>query len=57
MTDISVFKRMLGQPYVPPRAGIPLSSNIGLIFTAVSIARSFALRRFFEARRVRGLLP
>lgn len=38
---------------------IPLSSNIaiGLIFTAVSIARSFALRRFFEALRVRGVLP
>jgi hypothetical protein len=38
---------------------IPLSSNIaiGLIFTAVSIGRSFALRRFFEVLRVRGLLP
>jgi hypothetical protein len=38
---------------------IPLSSNIaiGLIFTAVSIARSFALRRLFEAMRVRGVLP
>lgn len=38
---------------------IPLSRNIliGLIFTLVSIARSFALRRFFEALRVRGLLP
>ena len=38
---------------------IPLASNlaIGLIFTAVSIARSFALRRLFEALRVRGRLP
>jgi hypothetical protein len=35
---------------------IPLASNlaIGLIFTVVSIARSFALRRLFEALRVRG---
>lgn len=34
---------------------IPLSSNIeiALFFTAVSIGRSFALRRFFEALRVR----
>ncbi len=33
---------------------IPLSSNlaIGLIFTAVSIVRSFAVRRLFEAMRV-----
>jgi hypothetical protein len=38
---------------------IPLSSNlaIGLIFTAVSIGRSFAVRRLFEALRVRGILP
>ena len=35
---------------------IPLASNlaIGLIFTVASIARSFALRRLFEALRVRG---
>jgi hypothetical protein len=38
---------------------IPLASNIaiGLIFTVVSIARSFALRRLFEVLRVRGVLP
>ena len=37
---------------------IPLASNlaIGLIFTVVSIARSFALRRLFEALRVRRRL-
>jgi hypothetical protein len=35
---------------------IPLGSNleIGLIFTIISIARSFVLRRLFEAFRVRG---
>jgi hypothetical protein len=38
---------------------VPFSSNltIGLIFTVVSIMRSFALRRLFEVLRVRGLLP
>jgi hypothetical protein len=38
---------------------IPLSSNIaiGVIFTIVSIARGFLLRRAFEALRVRGVLP
>lgn len=30
---------------------------IGLIFTVVSIARSFVLRRAFEALRVKGILP
>ena len=29
--------------------------KLGAIFTVVSIARSFALRRLFEAVRVRGL--
>jgi Na+/glutamate symporter len=35
---------------------IPIGANltIGAVFTAVSIARSFALRRLFEAFRVRG---
>lgn len=38
---------------------IPLSSNIliGAVFTVVSIARGFILRRMFEALRVRGVLP
>lgn len=37
---------------------IPLSSNIliGAIFTVVSIARGFVLRRMFEALRVHGVL-
>lgn len=52
---------LLSQIIVFPWFGIhiPLASNIaiGLIFTAVSIARSFALRRFFEALRGRGILP
>jgi hypothetical protein len=35
---------------------IPIGANlaIGVVFTVVSIARSFAIRRFFEALRVRG---
>ena len=38
---------------------IPLSSNflIGAIFTVVSIARGFVLRRLFESLRVHGVLP
>ncbi|MCK1742198.1 hypothetical protein IVA80_15340 [Bradyrhizobium sp. 139] len=37
---------------------LPIASNfvIGLVFTVVSIARGFALRRFFEALRVKGVL-
>ncbi|MBY9045458.1 DUF7220 family protein, partial [Pseudomonas fluorescens] len=52
---------LLAQIVVFPWFGIhvPLSSNIaiGMIFTVVSIARGFVLRRLFEALRVRGVLP
>jgi hypothetical protein len=36
--------------------GVPVADNliIGAIFTAVSLLRSFALRRLFEALRVSG---
>lgn len=38
---------------------IPLSSNIaiGAVFTLVSIARGFVLRRLFESLRVQKILP
>jgi hypothetical protein len=38
---------------------VPFSSNIdiGLIFTVVAVARNLAVRRLFEALRVRGILP
>ena len=37
---------------------VPLSHNllIGAIFTVVSIARGFAVRRLFEELRVKGIL-
>lgn len=48
------------QAIVFPWFGIyaPLSTNllIGLVFTVVSIARGFVLRRLFEALRVHGAL-
>lgn len=49
------------QAIVFPWFGIhaPLSTNlmIGAVFTVVSIARGFVLRRLFEHLRVNGLLP
>ncbi len=44
------------QLVVFPLFGLVLAGNlvIGGIFTVVSIARAFALRRLFEAIRVRG---
>lgn len=60
-TAIGYGVALMAQIVVFPWFGIniPLSSNIliGAVFTGVSIARGFVLRRMFEALRVRGVLP
>lgn len=43
-------------PWFGIRIGLTENLLIGLIFTVVSIVRSFALRRMFEALRIRGVL-
>lgn len=52
---------LLAQIIVFPWFGLQVSMQanllIGGIFTVVSIARSFVLRRLFEALRVSGVLP
>ncbi len=50
---IAVVTQLIVFPWfgLPARIGDALA--IGLIFTAVSTARSFALRRLFEAVRIR----
>ena len=50
---VAVLTQLLVFPWfgLPARIGDALA--IGAIFTAVSIARSYALRRVFEAMRVR----
>ena len=52
---------VLSQIIVFPWFGIyvPLETNfsMGIIFTFVSIARSFLLRRMFEILRVKKILP
>ena len=52
---------VLSQIIVFPWFGIyvPLETNfaMGIIFTFVSIARSFLLRRMFEVLRVKKIIP
>jgi hypothetical protein len=58
---IGVGVAIIGQIIVFPLFGIRISlldtSLIALLFTCISIARSFALRRLFEWLRVSGILP
>ncbi len=52
---------MAAQIVIFPAFGIHIGAGahigIGLAFTIVSIARSYALRRLFETLRVRGIMP
>ncbi len=52
---IAVATQLLVFPWFGLPAHLDDALAIGAIFTLVSIARSYALRRAFEAIRVRGL--
>lgn len=54
---IALLSQIIVFPWFGIRIGLTENILIGLIFTIISIVRSFALRRFFEALRVRGVLP
>ena len=51
---IAVTTQMLIFPLFGLWMSIGTNLEIGAVFTAVSIARSFTLRRLFEALRIRG---
>ena len=50
---VAVLTQMLVFPLFGLRTTVPENLAIGLIFTVVSLARSYALRRAFEAMRGR----
>jgi hypothetical protein len=54
---VALLSQIIVFPWFGIRIGLTENILIGLIFTVISIVRSFALRRFFEALRVRGVLP
>jgi uncharacterized protein (DUF2062 family) len=51
---VAVGVQILIFPVFGLHAGLAQNLKIAAVFTAVSIARSFALRRMFEAIRVRA---
>jgi hypothetical protein len=51
---VAVLAQVVVFPWFGLRASLRDNLAIGVIFTAVSLVRSFALRRFFEAVRVRA---
>ena len=58
---IGVLVAIVGQIIVFPLFGLHVSlldtGEIALIFTGISIVRSYLLRRLFEYLRVHGILP
>ncbi len=53
---VALASQIIVFPWFGIRVGLAENVMIGLIFTVVSIARSFAVRRLFEALRVRGVM-
>lgn len=54
---VALLSQIIVFPWFGIRVGLAENIMIGLVFTIISIIRSFALRRMFEALRVRGVLP
>jgi len=52
--SIAVLTQILIFPLFGLHTTLTQNLQMGLVFTGVSIARSFALRRVFEAIRLRG---
>lgn len=53
---VAVVTQILLFPVFGLHTTLAQNLQMGVIFTAVSIARSFALRRVFEAVRIQGVL-
>lgn len=60
-TAIGFGVSLVAQVVIFPWFGISVSlaadMAIGALFTVVSVARGFAVRRLFETLRVKGILP
>jgi hypothetical protein len=54
---VAVITQVLIFPVFSLQATLAQNLKMGAVFTVVSIARSFALRRMFEALRMRGAKP
>jgi len=54
---VALISQIVVFPWFGIHIGISANIAIGLIFTVISIIRSFTLRRVFEVLRVRGILP
>ena len=53
---VALASQIIVFPIFGIHVGLTENILIGLIFTVVSIARSFAVRRLFEALRVQGVM-
>lgn len=53
---VALASQIIVFPWFGIRVSLADNIAIGLIFTVISIGRSYAVRRMFEALRVRGVL-
>jgi hypothetical protein len=54
---VALASQLIVFPWFGIHVGLSENIAIGLVFTVISIVRSFAVRRLFEHLRVHGILP
>lgn len=54
---VALLSQIVVFPWFSIHISISANIGIGLVFTVISIVRSFVVRRFFEFLRVEGILP
>jgi hypothetical protein len=54
---VALASQIIVFPWFDIHIGLSENIAIGLVFTAISIVRGFAVRRLFEHLRVKGILP
>ncbi len=54
---VALVSQIVTFPWFGIHVGVSTNAAIGAVFTVISIARSFVVRRLFEHLRVRGILP
>jgi hypothetical protein len=54
---VALASQLIVFPWFGIHVSLAANMVIGLIFTVISIGRSYVLRRLFETLRVRGVMP
>ena len=54
---VAVISQLVVLPFFDIKINLKQDAELALVFTVISLVRSFTLRRVFEFLRVEGLMP